>query len=364
MTALDRPSPANPMASPTHTALYIDDDAALGRLVQRILGRRGYSVEHVLDAAAGLARIAQGGIDVVILDHDLGTSSGLDLLAQLSERAGAPPVVYVTASSELAIAVQALKAGAVDYVVKTIGEDFEILLASALEHSVERARLMRAKEEAEREVREARDRAIVLLAEVNHRVANSLALVSSLVRMQAAAVKDAGARAALAETQARITAIGNLHRSLYTSDDVRSVDLAAYLDSLVGELGRSMSAAGRTPDIRFAAEPVLAKTDKAVSIGMIVTELVTNAIKYAYPDGAGAGEIRVSLLQDADGSTVLAISDDGIGWSGEGPVSGTGLGGKIIGAMARSLGTTITYEPQPRGTRIVIKIAPETEHPN
>lgn len=336
------------------TVLYIDDDVALGRLVQRILARKGYAVEHVGDAEAGLARIAQGGIDAVILDHDLGTSSGLEVLAQLAGSEGAPPVVYVTASSELAIAVQALKAGAVDYVVKTIGEDFEVLLTAALEQSVERARLLRAKEEAEREVRDARDRAIVLLAEVNHRVANSLALVSSLVRMQAASVQDAGARAALAETQARITAIGNLHRSLYTSDDVRTVDLAAYLETLVRELGHSMSAAGRTPDIRFEAVPILMKTDKAVSIGMIVTELVTNAIKYAYPEGTG--EIRVSLAREPDGATLLVVADDGVGWSGQGPATGTGLGGKIVGAMARSLGTSIDYARQAQGTRVTIRI--------
>lgn len=338
----------------TITVLYIDDDATLGRLVQRILARRGYEVEHVLDAASGFARLDRGGIDAVILDHDLGTSSGLDVLAQLGRSDSAPPVVYVTASSELSIAVQALKAGAVDYVVKTIGEDFEILLASALEHSVQRARLMRAKEAAEQEVRTARDRAIVLLAEVNHRVANSLSLVSSLVRMQASAVKDAGARAALAETQARITAIGNLHRSLYTSDDVRTVDLSAYLEQLVAELAQSMSSAGRTPTIRFEATQILTKTDKAVSIGMIVTELVTNAIKYAYPDGIG--DIQVSLSRDGDGAMVLTVADEGVGWSGEGPISGTGLGSKIISAMAKSLATSIEYAQQPRGTRAVVRI--------
>jgi two-component sensor histidine kinase len=347
------------MPNRTITVLYIDDDAALGRLVQRLLGRRGYAVEHVLDAAAGLARIELGGVDVVILDHDLGTSCGLDLLEQLGGIEGAPHVVYVTASSELSIAVQALKAGAVDYVVKTIGEDFEILLVSALEHSVKQMRLRRAKEAAEREVREARDRAMVLLAEVNHRVGNSLALVSSLVRLQASAVKDAGARAALAETQARITAIGNLHRSLYTSEDVRKVDMSAYLETLVGELGRSMSATGQTPTIRFNAEPILTKTDKAVSIGMIVTELITNAIKYAYPDGMG--EIQVSLSQDGDGATVLVVADDGVGWSGHGPATGTGLGTKIIGAMAKSLATTIEYAQQPRGTRAVVRIERESE---
>jgi two-component sensor histidine kinase len=298
---------------------------------------------------------------VVILDHDLGTSSGLEILAQLGDIEGAPPVVYVTASSELSIAVQALKAGAIDYVVKTIGEDFEILLVSALEHSVEQTRLRRAKEAAEREVRAARDRAMVLLSEVNHRVANSLSLVSSLVRMQASAVKDAGARAALAETQARITAIGNLHRSLYTSDDVRTVDLSAYLESLVGELARSMSSAGQTPTIRFKADSIPIKTDKAVSIGMIVTELVTNAIKYAYPDGVG--EVWVSLSQDGEEGAVLVVADEGIGSLSDAATSGTGLGGKIIGAMAKNLATTIEYPQQRQGTRAVLRIGRESELP-
>eukprot|EP01042_Synura_sphagnicola_P033763 gene33763-43335_t len=80
-------------------ALYVDDDAALGRLVQRILGRRGYQVDHVTTAEAGLVRLVEGGIDVVILDHDLGTTSGLAVLEDLRAREQAPPVVYVTAST-------------------------------------------------------------------------------------------------------------------------------------------------------------------------------------------------------------------------------------------------------------------------
>lgn len=329
-------------------ALYIDDDFALGRLVQRILGRRGYQVHHVGTADAGLARLLSGDIDVVILDHDLGTTSGLAVLEDLRTREQAPPVVYVTASTELSIAVQALKAGAADYVVKAIGDDFEVLLVAALEQAVERARLMRAKEKAEQQVREAKERAEMLLAEVNHRVANSLALVSSLVRMQAGAVKEPGAKAALAETQARIRAIANLHRSLYTSTDVQQVDLAAYLETLVGELGNSIIASGRTPTVRLEAEPVSIKTDRAVSIGMIATELVTNALKYAYP--VGEGEVRVSIARTPANQIMLSVADDGIGWTGDGPVKGSGLGAKIIAAMSKSLGSQLEYRNQPIGT--------------
>jgi len=335
--------------------LYIDDDATLGRLVQRMLARHSYVVEHVETAEAGLARAAAGELDVVILDHDLGTASGLDVLAALATSEAPLPVIYVTASSELSIAVTALKAGAMDYVVKTVGEDFEILLTSALEHAVAKARLTRAREQAERDVRAARDRAVMLLAEVNHRVANSLSLVGSLVRMQANSVEDPGAKAALAETQARITAIGNLHRSLYTSDDVRAVDLAGYLRSLLDEFAQSLGSSGQMPTIRFDAEPVLVKTDKAISIGLIATELVTNALKYAYPNGEG--EVRVSLSSTADRAT-LKVLDDGIGWNGSGTVKGTGLGSKIVRAMAKSLGTELRYDDTGgRGTQAVMELS-------
>lgn len=339
------------MAGAKTRVLYIDDDEALGRLVQRVLGRRGYEVVTAHSGEAGLALAAETSFDVVALDHDLGGETGLDVMARLRARDKAPPVVYVTASTDTAVAVAALKAGAFDYVPKTVSDQFIELLASALDAAAEKGRLMAEAERAERAIREARDRAELLLGEVNHRVANSLALVASLVRLQAGAISDPAAREALEETQARISAIAGIHRKLYTSHDIRFVEIDEYLASLAQELSTAMHEAGHRSAIRLDVENLKVATDKAVSIGVIVTELVTNAFKYAYRDRE-PGEVRIRLRRRDEATAELAVEDDGIGWTGEGKASGSGLGTRIVRAMAVNLGCSATYGRPAAGTQV------------
>jgi two-component sensor histidine kinase/CheY-like chemotaxis protein len=329
------------------TVLYIEDDPVLGRLVQKGLGRRGYLVEMAGSAEDGFARLARGEIAVIVLDHFLPTGTGLDFLAALAIHDFAPPVVYVTASGETAVAVAALKAGAADYVTKTIDEEFLELLGSAVDQALENSRLKRERDAAEREVREARDRAEVLLHEVNHRVANSLALVGALVRMQLNTVNEASVRNALNEIQGRIAAIAGVHRRLYTSENVRSVEISEYLIGLAQELEATMKASGHASNVRVKAEPINVPTEKAISIGVIVTELVTNAFKYAYPQTAsgepGTGDIRVNFIKTPTGKACLTVEDDGVGWDGAGVPKGTGLGSRIVTAMARGLGCAVNH---------------------
>jgi two-component sensor histidine kinase len=338
--------------------LYIDDDPGIGRLVQRHLERNGCTVQVATSAEDGLALARTGTFDAIALDHYMPGRDGLDMLRELRSLPAAPPVIFCTGAEEPRIAVAALKQGAADYVVKDVHGSFLELLATGIVQEIARARLQRDKEAAEREVRQSRDqleqlaqRQAILLREVNHRVANSLQLISSLIELQARKVPDPEARGMLRQAAERVEAVSLVHRRLYTSDDVAVVELDAYLKGLVEELGRLT----RLHRIELSADPVSVETDKAVPIGLIVNELVTNAVKYAYPDGV-QGVVRVILRKLTGQGVRLVVEDDGAGMPAASAPRGSGLGSLIVASMARTLRATIDRDPDHRGTRFVLSM--------
>lgn len=333
--------------------LYIDDDEGLCRLVTRALGRRGYAMSSAISGSEGVAAVAAQAFDLVAVDHYMPGDDGLATLAALQALPASPPVIYVTGSEESRIAVAALKAGAVDYVVKTVGDDFFDLLVNAIETALSQVALRRKHQQTEDALRASNARLEALLHEVNHRVANSLQLVSAFIHLQSRTLADTAARDALADTQARIAAIAQVHRRLYTSDDVTGVAMDDYLASLVGELEATWSTPVSPRQLTLSAAPIRLSTDKAVSLGVIVNELVSNACKYAYHAGE-AGEIRIELERAGDEQFVLKVEDDGAGLSAVAP-KGTGVGTKLIGAMAASLGTNLVYDPAYRGVRATLR---------
>lgn len=336
--------------------LYIDDDDGLRRLTERALRRRGYEVATAASGADGVEQARARQFDLIAVDHYMPGMDGLATLAALRELPASPPIVYVTGSEESRIAVAALKAGAADYVVKTVGDDFFDLLASAFDQALSQIRLRREKEDAETALRASNARLETLLREVNHRVANSLQLVSAFVQMQASMLIDDAAGSALQDTQRRIEAIAQVHRRLYTSGDVETVDMSDYLTALVHELQETWSTPVAPRTLRLAAEPIRLPTDKAVSVGVIVNELVSNACKYAYEPSV-CGEIRIGLARDGEQHFTLRIEDDGCGMSATPQVRGTGLGGKLVKAMASSLRANVVYDTAHAGVRATLHAA-------
>ena len=341
--------------------LYVDDDEGICRLVRRHLERDGFCVTVAHTAATGLSLARTDAFDAIALDHYMPGQDGLDVLADLLSLPAAPPVIFVTAAEEPRIAVAALKEGAFDYVVKDVQGTFLEFLGSSIRQSQEQLRLQREREAALQELQESRNRLeklanqqALLLREVNHRIANSLQLISSLIELQARRVADPAARDMLKHAADRVEAVTLVHRRLYTSNDVEAVAMDQYLAGLVDELGRLSQTDERTISITLAAEPIRVNTDKAVSLGLIVNELVTNALKYAYPDRDG--DIRVRFGH-CGGAIQLVVEDDGVGSASGGLPKGTGLGTLIVNAMARSAKATVAMDHNHAGTRVVLTLA-------
>ena len=190
-------------------------------------------------------------------------------------------------------------------------------------------------------------RAEILLSEVNHRVANSLSLVASLVRLQARSVTDTAARNALSETETRIFAIADVHKRLYNSGDVEVVALNDYLEDLLSRLCGTIKQKGHGAIVRSELEPIALSPDASVNVGVVLNEWVTNAFKYAYP--SGNGEIRVTLKRLDDNRGELVVEDDGIGMK-DATVKGTGLGSKLVNAMVANLNGEVRYAERAKGT--------------
>ncbi len=346
------------MNTETPTLLYIDDDKALARLVDRGLTRLGLKVVHASGGTEGLDRLAQGGIDVIALDQYMPGLDGLETLERIMAIANAPPVVFVTASQDSKIAVTALKAGAADYLVKDVQGDFIPLLQVAVDGALRQARMQKARDDAEAEVHASRDRFAalaaereVLLREVNHRVGNSLQIIASLLHLQASSAAEDDVKAALTNAMGRVAAVAQVHRRLYTSHDLKSVLLNQYLDALLEDLRRSAEG-NRMSRLTLQCEPIEIDPDRAVAIGIIVNELVMNAVKYAYPDGAGP--IHVDLT-GRGGELELCIADDGVGLNAKADPRSTGMGQRIVTAMAAKLAASVERDPAHSGTRIVLR---------
>lgn len=185
-----------------------------------------------------------------------------------------------------------------------------------------------------------------LLREVNHRVQNSLQLVSSFLGLQSRATDDAHVQAQLHDAQQRLNAVALVHRRLYRSDQIEIVDLARYLEELTSEL---TSAIGEewADQINLDLAPVMLNTDRAVTVGLVVTELVINANKYAY--GGRPGPVEISL--EAVGPALrVVVADRGVGKHSP----RQGFGTRMMNALVSQLGGELTYADNEPGLRAVL----------
>lgn len=236
-------------------------------------------------------------------------------------------------------------------------EPWQLGAAGALAAAVEGVALRQGRRIAELTAREeALTRALeqkdVLAREIDHRVKNSLQIVAGVMLMQARGVSDPVAKAAFEDTYARVMSVARVHDSLQQSEDVESVDLGRTVSQLCGDLSAGMTGADQALDVQIE-QGLMVSSRTAVALSLIATELVTNALKYAYGPGE-AGRVEVSVKAAQAGGVELRICDEGRGlpadWSSERPkpASGGGLGMRVIRAMLQQIGAEMVVESDRR----------------
>lgn len=191
----------------------------------------------------------------------------------------------------------------------------------------------------------------LLLGEINHRVKNSLQLASSLLQMQAGSGAPEEVRRALSEAGGRLITVARVHERLYHGAELQSVDLRDYLARLCDDL-RESTAGGRS-EIVTGIERLAVGADKAILVGLLVNELVTNALKHALPTG-GHCEVRVECRRTAEGA-LLSVADNGRGLpEGFDVARSTSFGMRLVNAFASQLGGVLEVSSSPKGARFVL----------
>jgi len=347
--------------------MVVDDNSANLKLLEDMLVLQGHEVRSFPLGRLALASAAKIPPDLILLDIDMPEMNGYEVCDRLKATAALSPipVIFLSALSEIEDKVTAFRHGAADYISKPF--QFEEVHARVETHlklyRLQRA-LARQNEQLEetvaartRELAEANNELslsvrekVLLLQEVHHRVNNNLQLICSLLSIQSGSADNTLVASALLESQNRVSSMAKIHAMLYDSRSLSAIDFAEYARSLAEAVAYSyaMDPAGIKPariQLAFELDPISLEIDLAIPCGLILNELVTNALKHAFPNGR-SGVIRVSLKRVGGRRIRLAVEDNGIGLPSAtipGNAESPGMG--IVNALTRQLGGALEIMP-------------------
>lgn len=228
-------------------------------------------------------------------------------------------------------------------------KEFQLIVDDITDSKMAELQLRQTERHLQRQVDEGK----TLAREVHHRVKNNLQVISSLLRMQAELLRDDSASATLKQSQQRILSMANIHERLYQTEITEHIDFGEYTRALVNELFDSFSDCSGRVTRRLNASRVILNSDQAIACGLILSELVTNALKYAYPNGR-SGEIMVDLEEHSSGTVRLAVSDQGVGLPAQldwGNSDSIGL--PIVDVLAKQIGGSLEVCGSPGASFVV-----------
>ena len=217
--------------------------------------------------------------------------------------------------------------------------------------------LYKERKQAENEIKASLKEKNLLLKEIHHRVKNNLQVISSLLGLQAKHIKDKQALKMFEASKNRVRSMGLIHEELYRSKDFTNIDFASYIKNLTDQLVKTYIIDSGKIELDVKVEDVSLGIDQAIPIGLVINELVSNALKYAFPPSfKGKGKIELTLCSMEAGEIELIVKDNGVGIPKEPDIRKTeSLGMQLVYIMAEDqLDGKVTLDRR-RGTKFTIR---------
>lgn len=307
--------------------LYIEDDEGLARLLQKRLERQRFSVDTVGSAEEGLQQLAQQHYDLILLDYRLPGMTGLDMLDQLAELPGSPPVIILIASGDERVAVAALEKGAADYAVKDAGQNYFDLLPAVMQATYTKEVLLRENERQRHELEAAKERAEAanlaksnFLATMSHEIRTPLNVVTGLTAVLARTKLDEQQKKIVTTLSSNADLLLKLINDLldisrieggHVALEATSFEFSAVLQDInlmfseqVNRKNIAFQFLDHTQGMRFVGD--------RTRVQQIVMNLVSNAIKFT---DMGAVDVSAEMVENEKGISCirLTVRDTGIG---------------------------------------------------
>jgi len=321
--------------------LFVDDDPDIRTLAIRAVLQEfpDAQVREATDLPSLDRAVGEHAPDILVTDLDLRWTDGFRVFDAVKAVNPDCCTVMFTGTGNEELAVRAIRQGFDDYVVKGT-------------HQLRRlAAAVRAAHDRNQEIRRHSENRELVLKELYHRLHNNLQIVISLLRMTERTIESQRDREQLADLGRRVQALSAVQEEFYRSEDFRQVNIAGFLERLARNLvGLAAGHVTLSCDLNETEIPI----DVAVPFGLMANEIITNALKHAFPEGR-TGHLSVGLTQAA-GRLQLTVADDGAGYAESMHTEGSGLGMRLVRRLAEQIDGEVSFEGGGTGTTCRISI--------
>ncbi|HEU6441281.1 MAG TPA: histidine kinase dimerization/phosphoacceptor domain -containing protein [Microvirga sp.] len=315
--------------------LLLEDSALDAELVTEALASSGLAVaiERVVLEEEFAAALRSGSWDLVLADYLLPGFDGLNALALVRERFPELPFVFVSGALGEEVAVEALKRGATDYVLKDRLGRLPVTVLRALAEARERIE----KRQSQEALQKLLDERTALLHELDHRVKNNLQLLLSLIGIEIRHAEDEATGRVLERMRERLQALGAAHRDLYDGNGSSRFDVSGFARGLCEDLAATVAHVTIVPE--FDVEAIEVEAAKAAPIALLFNEIVVNALTHAFKERHGKLKLAMRLR---DGRLLFQLSDDAFSPE-EKQAAREGASGTVLKGLARQLDASVEW---------------------